>query len=69
MGNKVLEVVLQGGGSILLGLLEIVFFCHKVLEVSVLSFKGDKVLQEVSTSSFSVSWNSSLGGSWKTCKV
>ncbi|GJY43886.1 hypothetical protein Tco_0432099 [Tanacetum coccineum] len=25
------------------------FFCHKVLGVSVLSFKGDKVLQEVST--------------------
>nr|GFA04033.1 LINE-1 reverse transcriptase isogeny [Tanacetum cinerariifolium] len=28
------------------------FFCHKVLGVSVLSFKGDKVLQEVSTSRF-----------------
>ncbi|GJU69514.1 hypothetical protein Tco_1255773 [Tanacetum coccineum] len=27
------------------------FFCHKVIEVSVLSFKCDKVLQEVSTSS------------------
>nr|GEZ60689.1 zinc finger, CCHC-type [Tanacetum cinerariifolium] len=28
------------------------FFCHKVLGVSVLSFKGDKVLQEVSTLRF-----------------
>ncbi|GKB80912.1 hypothetical protein Tco_0947807, partial [Tanacetum coccineum] len=28
------------------------FLCHKVLGVSVLSFKGDKVLQEVSTSRF-----------------
>ncbi|GJY08420.1 hypothetical protein Tco_0375474 [Tanacetum coccineum] len=28
------------------------FFCHKVLGVLVLSFKGDKVLQEVSTSRF-----------------
>nr|GEX84652.1 hypothetical protein [Tanacetum cinerariifolium] len=29
-----------------------IFFCHKVFGVSVLSFKGDKVLQEVSTSRF-----------------
>ncbi|GJV37837.1 hypothetical protein Tco_1410314 [Tanacetum coccineum] len=30
------------------------FFCHKVLGVSVLSFKGDKVLQEVSTSRLNI---------------